>query len=278
MASASFKFVRVEPAPSRSGVAVVWICKEPVNSMDMHLWSELDGALTSIESAKDAPRAVIFASGLKRHIFTAGNDLNELNAAATTKERFAGFWRAQTHFLAHLLRSPLVTVAAIKGACPAGGCITSLCCDYRVMTEKGHIGLNEVKIGVPVPEVWCKVMQRIVGPKAERLLLTGKTCAPSEAHALGLVDEVVPADKLMDAARAAAQRFVKAAKPAGYAGTKFFLRGDLSAALADGCEAEIVSTWGFLSRDDVKGMVQAYLSALGGGGGGKGKGGARAKL
>lgn len=39
-------------------------------------------------------------------------------------------------FLARLYRSPLVTVAAIKGACPAGGCCLSLCCDLRVMTEQ----------------------------------------------------------------------------------------------------------------------------------------------
>lgn len=39
-------------------------------------------------------------------------------------------------FLARLYRSPLVTLAAIKGACPAGGCCLSLCCDMRVMTEQ----------------------------------------------------------------------------------------------------------------------------------------------
>jgi len=43
--------------------------------------------------------------------------------------------------------SRLATVSAIKGACPAGGCCLSLCCDLRVMTDFGHIGLNEVQTG-----------------------------------------------------------------------------------------------------------------------------------
>ena len=50
-------------------------------------------------------------------------------------------------FLARLYRSPLLTLAAIRGACPAGGCCMSLCCDLRFMVDgPGHIGLNEVRM------------------------------------------------------------------------------------------------------------------------------------
>ena len=50
--------------------------------------------------------------------------------------RYTDFWVTSNVFLARLYRSPLVTLAAIKGACPAGGCCLSLCCDMRVMTEQ----------------------------------------------------------------------------------------------------------------------------------------------
>ena len=53
--------------------------------------------------------------------------------------RYTDFWVTSNVFLARLYRSPLVTVAAIKGACPAGGCCLSLCCDLRVMTQQVHI-------------------------------------------------------------------------------------------------------------------------------------------
>ena len=50
--------------------------------------------------------------------------------------RYRDFWVTSNVFLARLYCSPLVTVAAIKGACPAGGCCLSLCCDMRIMTEQ----------------------------------------------------------------------------------------------------------------------------------------------
>lgn len=66
-------------------------------------------------------KGVIICSGLKRDLFTAGNDLKELYAPNTSMERYKLFWKTSNRFLARLLISPLVTVAAIRGQCPAGG-------------------------------------------------------------------------------------------------------------------------------------------------------------
>lgn len=80
----------------------------------------------------------------------------------------------QNTFLARLYRSPLVTVAAIRGACPAAGCGISMCCDARVMTEEGYIGLNEVALGIPVPIYWTELFLKTVGHSAgEKLLKSG---------------------------------------------------------------------------------------------------------
>ena len=131
---------------------------------------ELLATLEQLEADK-AVRGVIWASGLKRDVFTAGNDLKvpfvqglgfsrmncgcsparpgrpvlqrtcgkrsacasnssaclqELHAPSTSRARHADFWVTQTTFLARLRRSPLITVAAIRGACPAGGCCMAL--------------------------------------------------------------------------------------------------------------------------------------------------------
>ena len=65
--------------------------------------------------------------------------------------RYREFWVVSNQFLARLYRTPLLTLAAIRGACPAGGCCMALCCDLRFMVDgPGHIGLNEVR----VPEHW----------------------------------------------------------------------------------------------------------------------------
>ena len=97
-------------------------------------------------------------------LHAAGNDIKELYAPKTTKQRYRQFWTVSNALLARLYSSPLVTVAAIRGACPAGGCCLALCCDVRLMSqETGHIGLNEVALGIPVPLFWARLMTRIIG-------------------------------------------------------------------------------------------------------------------
>ena len=84
-----------------------------------------------------------------------------------------------------------MTVCAIKGACPAGGCCLSLCCDFRVMTDFGHIGLNEVALGIPVPFFWAQLMGRVIGEgPAHKLCLTATLLSPQQALQIGLIDEV----------------------------------------------------------------------------------------
>ncbi|BDA42694.1 Enoyl-CoA delta isomerase 1, mitochondrial [Coccomyxa sp. Obi] len=167
-------------------------------------------ALQDLED-NQAVRGVIFASGLKRDVFTAGNDIKELYAPQTSMERYREFWVTSNVFLARLYRSPLVTIAAIKGACPAGGCCLSLCCDVRIMTEQGHIGLNEVAIGISVPLYWGRLMARIIDPKtAEHLCKFAVLLPPKEAAAVGLVDKLVPSsEELLPAAEAAMVELLK---------------------------------------------------------------------
>jgi hypothetical protein len=94
--------------------------------MDLAMWTALDAHLQSLE-ADPSVNAVVITSGLKRDVFSAGNDLKELYAPHTSAERYRAFWVAQNAFLVRLLTSRLATVAAIRGACPAGGCAISLC-------------------------------------------------------------------------------------------------------------------------------------------------------
>jgi len=92
-------------------------------------------------------KGVIITSGLERDVFTAGNDINELYAPNTTLKRYKLFWKNSNTFLANLIRSPLVTVAAIRGQCPAGGtliwmyggrsdgCMQVACCLCAAITD-----------------------------------------------------------------------------------------------------------------------------------------------
>jgi Delta3-Delta2-enoyl-CoA isomerase len=79
--------LKIEKMPG--GVALVSLCREPVNTLDLTMWRELKDSLTQLE--KDSSiRGVIYCSGLQRDVFTAGNDLMELYAPKTSFERCAG--------------------------------------------------------------------------------------------------------------------------------------------------------------------------------------------
>ncbi|ORY05464.1 ClpP/crotonase [Basidiobolus meristosporus CBS 931.73] len=174
-----------------NGYAVVTIKREPVNSMNLDVWTQLLDVLEALEGNSQV-RGVIFCSGLRRSVFTAGNDLNELYAPRTSLERYTAFTTMSNQFLARLYRTKLITICAIRGACPAGGCCLSLCCDFRVMSENGTIGLNEAALGIPVPTTWIQLMSSVIGQgRADKLLQFGTLVDASQARQLGLIDEVV---------------------------------------------------------------------------------------
>lgn len=74
-------------ATTAAGVAVVTLAREPVNTMNLKFWQDLMATLEQLE-ADPKVRAVIFTSGLRRDVFTAGNDIQELYAPNTSKERY----------------------------------------------------------------------------------------------------------------------------------------------------------------------------------------------
>lgn len=186
----------------------------------------------------------------------------ELYAPATSADRYATFWRVSNTLLARLHRSRLATVAAIRGACPAGGCCLSLCCDHRVMTTAGSIGLNEVLLGIPVPKYWGALMARVIGLAAtDRLLQRGAMVDPAHALRLGLVDEVVDAASLMPRAEAALQALLRVPSQAR-ALTKVNMRGDFCAEWESFCVEEAVGAWAMLESPPVQGAIKRYLERL----------------
>ncbi|GMH34332.1 hypothetical protein BSKO_02166 [Bryopsis sp. KO-2023] len=253
--------VSVEIRPGN--FAIVTLRREPVNALNLSVWQELHDALKDLENDKRV-RGAIFCSGLTRDIFSAGNDLGELYAPQSSEERYYEFWTRQNYFLSDLYKSPLVTVAAIRGQCPAGGCILSMCCDYTVMTETGSIGLNEVALGIPVPVYWGRLMGTKVGHSvAEKLLLTAKLLSPQEALKIGLVDETVPKRILMDSSEKAVKGMLKFPDN-GRQETKNRLRGEFAREWAGFAGEEAKHAWGFLSDPKTVKFLGGVMQKLSG--------------
>jgi len=247
-------------------VAIVTLAKEPVNTMDLSFWKELLATMETLEADKGV-RGVIFQSGLKKGVFTAGLDIKELYAPATSQERQMEFWTTLSKALVKIYSTPMMTIAAIKGACPAGGCCLALCCDYRVISKDGSMGLNEVQLGIPVPMYWIELFKNTVGHRQAELLLERGDLTPSpRLLELGMVDAVVDGhDAVLPAAGKEMQRWLKS-PDLGRVVTKNALRGPLTEQWTQGIRKEAEMTWKTTSDPKTVKALTMVLERLGGGG------------
>ncbi len=169
------------------------LARPPVNALNLELLRSLRAAL---EEAPAAGVRGIVLSGAPG-MFSAGVDVPALMGRERSEVR--AFWREFFAVCAALARSPVPVVAAITGHSPAGGAVLSLFCDYRVMAEGPfRIGLNEVQVGLSVPDCIQLALRRVVGTyRAERLLVAGAMIESSQALACDMVDELTGVDQVI---------------------------------------------------------------------------------
>ncbi len=167
------------------------------NAIDIMVVNELIEAIDS--AAQDPAIEGLILSG-KEGFFSAGLDL--ITLYDYDEEAMRAFWNRFLVLLQKFMAFPKPSVSAITGHSPAGGCVLALCCDYRIMTEGDYIiGLNEVSIGLTVPESIFKLYAFWLGNgQAYRSLLEGRLFNPQEALSIGLVDEVVALARIQNAA------------------------------------------------------------------------------
>src|SRR5438309_2503447 len=171
------------------------------NIFDAATLGDLDQQLDFIEEEEPLEGVVILSA--KKSIFIAGADLKTLLHQAQTGEMGAFVAKGQRIF-SRLAALKIPTCAAIHGACAGGGYEITLACDWRVASDDPatRIGLPETTLGLIPGWGGCKRLPRLIGAeKAEEVILKGKLYSAQEAKQLGLVDEIVPRDQLLDAAR-----------------------------------------------------------------------------
>ena len=161
----------------------------------------LEAALVRLASA-DGLRGVIVA-GPTRGMFCAGADINLIRDITDPAAGEAAAVRGRSIFDG-LQRLTVPVVAAIEGPCLGGGFELALCCDVRVASddESTQIGLPEVKLGILPGFGGTYNLSRLTGlPIALELILNGKLLRGRQAHKRGIVDRLVPGEKLLAAAR-----------------------------------------------------------------------------
>jgi len=182
------------------GVAVVTLANGKVNALSQALLQQLRAVAEELTG--DPPGAVVVTGGDR--IFAAGAEISEfLDDGGERPSRVADHNRltALGHAFLTTLNAvaaiPRATIAEISGFALGGGCELALACDFRIASDRAKLGQPEILLGIIPGGGGTQRLARLVGPaRAKDLVLTGRQIGAEEALAMGLVDEVVPADGL----------------------------------------------------------------------------------
>jgi enoyl-CoA hydratase/carnithine racemase len=224
-------------------IGILFIDTERNNAINDAFIREAHELMDEAE-ADPATRALVVTSSHKA-IFCPGVDLPSLMGRSGPEMR--SFYEALTGIVRRKVAYPKPEVYALNGHCIAGGCRMALAGDYRVMA-RGHFafGMMEIDVGLTAPIGIVEMLRHFLGGRvAERVLFSRERFTPERAFELGLLDEVVEPDKLMQ--RACEQARSLASKPAGgYRRLKRYSRQALAArmhALDDAHLDELVDQW-----------------------------------
>jgi crotonobetainyl-CoA hydratase len=195
---------------------------EKRNSLNEALLAAMDKAFAAIEEDKEIRAVIVRGAGKS---FSAGLDLAEAN-------RLEGIHNPvnieRTFHRLEQLSVP--TIAAVQGAALAGGCELALHCDLRVATEDARIGMTVARVGLVVPYDFIRKLIEVIGmANTAQILFTGEPVNAQRAFAMGMVHEVVPSDKLDEAAVAWAEK-VSANAPLSLRTMKKSMRRSMSEA------------------------------------------------
>jgi len=181
----------------QDGIAIVEM-DHGKNPLGPEMVAELSKIVSDLATDGDV-RGLVLTSTHER-FFSIGLDIP--NLIDMSREEFAGFLETYNSMCLDLYTLPFPTIAAVNGHATAGGCILALCCDQRYMAEgRSIMGVNEVKLGVPVPYHADRILHDIIGSRnAMKMMMSGDFYPPHRLLDLGVVDRIVPLDDLVTAA------------------------------------------------------------------------------
>lgn len=178
-----------------NGIAIVKLNRGITNAINPDLVASLTSTLKDLRHDSGVRGLVLSSSNEK--FFSIGFDIPYL--FDLPPDSFRSFYQSFGRLCIDLMTIPKPVISAVRGHAIAGGCILTLCCDYRFVSEgRKLIGVNEIKLGVPVPFVADCILRRLIGyRKARNIMDTGDFYEPDEALILGLVDKVLPLDEVL---------------------------------------------------------------------------------
>jgi len=244
------EFVHVERGDD--GVALVRLDRPKMNALSGALLDELHAVAADLRA--DPPGAVVVWGG--ERIFAAGAEISEFGGADEAQAIGAKF-RAALDAVAAI---PRATIAAVNGYALGGGCELALACDFRVVADNTKFGQPEILLGIIPGGGGTQRLARLVGPsRAKDLILTGRQVGAEEARTMGLADRVVPADEVLNEARAWAAELAQGAV-LGHALAKDAIDRGLDGSLSDGLALEQDHFVAVFRTEDARVGVESFLT------------------
>jgi methylglutaconyl-CoA hydratase len=240
----------------QDGVATITLNRpDKRNAISFEL---IDDLLHAFDAVSRSEAAVLMLTGAGK-AFCSGMDLDNLKSLlGRTPEQNAQDSQSMASLFRTLYEFPKVTIAAVNGPAIAGGTGLALLCDFTLAVPEAKFGYTEVRIGF-VPAIVSTFLLRQIGEKQARdLLLTGRLFDAEEAARLGLINEVVPADKLISRARELAAQLLQNSSSSLHA-TKKLLNDHARAELDAQLEAAIRENAAIRTTSDFREGISAFL-------------------
>jgi len=239
-----------------SGVATITLNRpDKRNAISFEL---IDDLLRALDEVAESPAQVLILTGAGK-AFCSGMDLENLKALiGRSPEQNLKDSQTMVRLFRSLYEFPKVTIAAVNGPAIAGGTGLALLCDFTLAVPDAKFGYTEVRIGF-VPAIVSTFLLRQVGEKHARdLLLTGRIIGADEAARMGLVNEVVAADRLIERAHELAALLMESS-PLSLRMTKRLLTEHARAELDMHIEAAVRENAAIRTTADFREGISSFL-------------------
>ncbi len=253
----NFQTLTLEQAPTEKGAIATITLNRPDkrNAISTQMIDDLLGCLVEIEAS---PARVAIVTGAGK-AFCSGMDLDTLRGLAQQSppqnledsKRMARLFRRIWNF-------PKPLIAAVNGPAIAGGCGIATLCDFTLAVPDAKFGYTEVRIGF-IPAIVSVFLIRQIGEKRARdLLLTGRIVGAEEARQLGLINQIVEPEKLMDTALSLAAALLESS-PTGITRTKRLITDNAAAEVDHALDRAVAENAAIRATPDFREGVASFL-------------------
>lgn len=235
---------------------ICWITlnrPEKLNAITLSMLEEIQKAIKSVEVDDDVRCVIITGAG--ERAFSAGLDISMVRGFS--REEALELSRRGHSTFSSIMSLPKPTIAAVNGYALGGGCELALACDLRIASQNARFGQPEIGLGLIPGWGATLLLPRIVGyTRAMELIMTGRLIDAEEALRIGLINRVVPAEKLIAETRELASTLANGPSTA-LAEAKRLLNSQLKC--EEALEAEAEAFGGLFCTEDFREGVSAFL-------------------